>query len=200
MLALLVAASGLLSGSRVALGKGNCPAHPLLLKQTVEQLVAGKKNGLGCTVAEAAEIEEVVGMLEAQNPTAAPAQSELLDGTWHLLYTSTKGGSAGKLGPFVGAVTQVMDLGAASYANNVRLRGVRATLDAHWETLDPTTWKVIFDTITIRVLGRRLLSKPFPPTATGIWRMTYLDSRLRVLRASGSNSPEVENVYVLAKE
>ena len=116
--------------------------------------------------------------------------------------TSTKGGSAGKLGPFVGSVKQVMDLSSGdgpSYYNEVKLRGVRAQLDAHWETLDPQRWKVIFDTLSVYVLGKRVVEKPFPPGQTGIWRMTYLDDKMRVLRASGSNTPETENVYVLAK-
>ena len=193
-------AVGLLTGSRISLAKGSCPAHPLLLKQTISKLADGKRNGLACTPAEACELDEIISMLEAQNPTAAPAESPMLDGTWKLLYTSTKGGSAGKLGPFVGAVTQVMDHPSGTYYNAVALRGVRAVLAAHWEVLDPNRWKVIFDTIEFRVLGRRLIRKPFPPTQTGIWRMTYLDDELRILRASGSNSPEVENVYVLAKD
>ena len=49
-------------------------------------------------------------------------------------------------------------------------------------------------------VAKQLVKKPFPPSQTGIWRMTYLDERVRVLRASGSNTPDVENVYVLAKE
>ena len=193
-------ASALLTGSRVALSKGASPAHPLVLTQTIAQLSDGKRNGLKCTPAEAAELEEIIGMLERQNPTQAPAESALMDGSWRLLYTSTKGGSAGKLGPFVGKVKQVMDHGAGTYCNVLQLRGVRATLAAHWDVVDPSTWKVIFDSISFRVLGKQLVKKPFPPSQTGIWRMTYLDERVRVLRASGSNTPDVENVYVLAKE
>ena len=201
-LASLLPTTALLTGGRVALSKGSLPAHPLLLAQTIEGLAAGKKNGLACSDAEAAELDEIICMLEAQNPTTAPAESALLDGTWRLVYTSTKGGSAGKLGPFVGSVKQVMDLSSGdgpSYYNEVKLRGVRAQLDAHWETLDPQRWKVIFDTLSVYVLGKRVVEKPFPPGQTGIWRMTYLDDKMRVLRASGSNTPETENVYVLAK-
>ena len=196
---LAVAPGSVLTGNRIALAKGTVPAHPLLLTQTIANLAKGKKNGLSCTDAEAAEIDEVVSMLEAQNPTPNPAESPLLDGTWRLLYTSTKGGSAGKLGPFVGTVKQVITFGE-DYYNEVALRGVRAVLAAHWEVLSPTSWSVIFDTLTIRVLGRRVVEKPFPPGQTGIWRMTYLSEDLRILRASGSNSPDVENVYVLQKQ
>jgi len=199
MLSSLLACAGLLTGPRIALCKGSYPAHPLVLSQTIEALAAGKKNGLACTPAESEELEEVISMLEAQSPTEAPAQSALLDGAWRLVYTSTQGGSAGKLGPFVGKVQQVFDYPSGTYFNEVALRGVRAKLDAHWEVLDPSSWKVVFDRISLFVLGVRVVSKPFPPSQNGVWRMTYLDENMRILRASGSSSPETENVYVLAR-
>ena len=112
-------------------------------------------------------------MALAEPTTAAPAESPLLDGNWRLLYTSTKGGSAGKLGPFVGQVTQVMDYKGLSYFNVVKLPLLSATLDAHWDVKDPSTWKVIFDRLTIRIFGKRVISKPFPETATGILGTIY---------------------------
>ena len=59
MLALCAIASisALLTGNRVSLSKGSYPAHPLLLKQTVASLAAGKRNGLTCSDAEAAEVQ-----------------------------------------------------------------------------------------------------------------------------------------------
>ena len=192
--------SALLTGSRVALAKGKLPAHPLVLKQTIADLAAGKKNGLKCTPAEAGELDEIICMLEAQNPTTAPAESPLLDGTWKLLYTTTKGGSAGKLGPLTGNVLQVFSYDDGCYSNVLKIPPIRATLDAHWEVMDQSRWKVIFDRITFRILGLKVASKPFPPSQNGVWRMTYLDDSFRVLRASGSNTPEEENVYVLVNE
>lgn len=40
------------------------------------------------------------------------ARSNGVDGTWRLLFTTTKGGSSGKLGPFVGEVLQKIDTGS----------------------------------------------------------------------------------------
>lgn len=40
------------------------------------------------------------------------ARSKGVDGTWRLLFTTTKGNSSGKLGPFVGEVLQEIDTDA----------------------------------------------------------------------------------------
>jgi hypothetical protein len=209
LLAFGAASAALLTGPRVALGiKGASAVHPLALTQTIASLAEGTKNGLACTDREAAELGTLIGLLEEQNPTADPAESALLDGDWKLLYTSTKGGSAGKLGPFVGRVNQLMELGNQKYTNVVKVRGAQAALAAHWDVLDACTWRVFFDTLTVRVLGRNLIKKPFPEGTSGIWRMTYLDTRIRILRARGeprpgaesdNDEPLPENVYVLTR-
>lgn len=72
-----------------------------------------------------------------------------------LLYTSTPGASAGKLGPFIGDVEQRIDLKAAQYDNVVKIGGgaVEAVLSARWEVPKDgkgNTWLVLFNDIRIK--------------------------------------------------
>lgn len=45
--------------------------------------------------------------IEGFNETSAPARVDLTDTAWDLLYTDSVGNSSGKIGPFVGDVSQV---------------------------------------------------------------------------------------------
>ena len=49
------------------------------------------------------------------------ARSKGVDGTWRLLFTTTKGNSSGKLGPFVGEVLQEIDTDAGLCEFSVEL-------------------------------------------------------------------------------
>jgi streptogramin lyase len=91
------------------------------IKRSIVQLARGTQNGLAADAATAAQIGALSKLLEEQNLTTPLATSDKIDGKWQLVYTSTKGGSAGKIGPFVGRVEQHFDLARGSYSNFVHL-------------------------------------------------------------------------------
>mmetsp|Transcript_10321 Transcript_10321/g.21702 ORF Transcript_10321/g.21702 Transcript_10321/m.21702 type:complete len:343 (+) Transcript_10321:103-1131(+) len=58
---------------------------PLLLR-----IAAATDRGQLCSPEQAEEAERVLNSLAAQNPTKNPVDSEMLDGTWELIYSSAK--------------------------------------------------------------------------------------------------------------
>ena len=122
-----------------------------------------------------------------------------------LVYTTNGGSSAGKLGPFVGEVEQLIriagrDEADADYINYVRIGGgaVEGALTATWDVLTEDKWQVNFESVKFKVLGFTLADKEL--SAVGIWRMTYLDDDFRILYAAGGKNVPKENIYILAKE
>lgn len=77
--------------------------------------LAGPPNGIDASPEQRADINGKLKTLCELNPTKEPAYALLrppfnfFDGTWQLVYTDTKGGSSGKVGPFVGRVTQTFE-------------------------------------------------------------------------------------------
>lgn len=63
-------------------------------------------------------------------------------GTWNLVYTTTAGASGGKIGPFVGEVQQEVDIADGLYVNYVRVGPLTGELEATWEVVNKTQWKV----------------------------------------------------------
>eukprot|EP00238_Polyblepharides_amylifera_P013438 CAMPEP_0196584598 /NCGR_PEP_ID=MMETSP1081-20130531/47705_1 /TAXON_ID=36882 /ORGANISM="Pyramimonas amylifera, Strain CCMP720" /LENGTH=115 /DNA_ID=CAMNT_0041905859 /DNA_START=220 /DNA_END=564 /DNA_ORIENTATION=+ len=103
-------------------------------------------TGNGVTASEdlCSRICSAVDELDMLNPTVDPAsmgaQAGALDGTWGLAFTTNKETSAGKIGPFVGTVTQEVQVGIGKYVNRVSLGPVSLALTAHWEVLDGENW------------------------------------------------------------
>jgi len=81
----------------------------------------GDKNGLDLSAEAKKGVEGLIAELEAINPTPNPARVDLGGTKWELVYSSTAGASGGKLGPFIGQVTQVFPAGEGEiYFNIVR--------------------------------------------------------------------------------
>ena len=78
------------------------------LKQEIRSLSLGTNNGLSASSAVSAAINDKVANLKS--PQRNMATSTSLNGRWRLVFTSTTGASAGKLGPFVGEVFQIIDV------------------------------------------------------------------------------------------
>ncbi|CEL91638.1 unnamed protein product [Vitrella brassicaformis CCMP3155] len=172
------------------------------LKREIGRIAKGKDNGIKVTPAEREKILSLVKQLESSSPIKAAAQSKRLNGLWRLVYTTTPGSSAGKLGPFVGDVTQMIDMDSDVYINYVDIGPVQAFLEASWDVLGPNRWRVKFQNIGFRVFGIPLAKNELKNV--GDWRMTYLDDDYRILWARGSRqqpdaSAMPENVYVLRR-
>jgi hypothetical protein len=204
------------------------------LKEKIRSLARGTDNGMKASESIQKQIKSCVTQLEELNPTNTNegrliTSDPKLDGSWKLVYTTNAGSSAGKLGPFVGEVEQLICLSPSSdvnndddyYINYVRVGGnaVVGALNATWDVLSDDTWQVNFETIEFKLFGITLLEKDLE--AKGIWRKTYLDEDFRILYASAVPTPTTskssnempsspgdvsetddvvkENIYILSK-
>lgn len=133
-------------------------------------------------------IRSIAESLETVNPTAKPALSPMSNGQWKCLYTDAPGPSGGKLGPFLGRVYQDIDMAAKRYVNILECgkKGadpwLAARLVASWDVVDEDTWEVRFENVEVTAWGRRLGFKEFK-NVSRLWKMTYMDDQIRVLRA-----------------
>lgn len=176
------------------------------LKQEIRSLAARTQNGIVAADEVRSAIAENVRRLEAINPTSDLTSSAKLNGSWKLVYTTNGGSSAGKLGPFVGDVEQLIRLGndnsdtdGDDYINYVRLGGgaVEGALTATWDVKSKKEWQVNFQSIRFSILGIPVVEKELG--ATGIWRKSYLDDDFRILYAIGGKNAINENIYILSK-
>lgn len=56
-------------------------------------------------------------------------------------------------------------------------------------------WKVTFLQLQIALLGFPIVTQKFPPFTSRIWRTTYLDNEIRIVRAGKTGRPEDEYVF-----
>ncbi|KAJ1631937.1 hypothetical protein T492DRAFT_992641 [Pavlovales sp. CCMP2436] len=171
------------------------------IKSSIVKLARGTQNGLTADVATAAQIVALSRLLEEANPTPNLATSDLVDGKWSLVYTSTSGGSAGKLGPFVGRVEQHFDISNGGYSNFVHLGPagldmVTGELKAAWNVLGDSDWRVNFMSISFSLFGLPIVQDK-PLNQSGTWRLVFMDDDFRVLWASGGGKQA--NLYILAR-
>lgn len=167
-----------------------------VLKERIINLARGTANGLEASAETKSEIITAAAQLEATTRWSRLARSRLLDGRWQLLFTTTQGNSAGKLGPFVGDVFQDIDTSRGVYVNTVALPLVEGRLGATWDVTGPSEWTVIFQDLAFSVFGAKVVDKDL--AARGIWRMTYVDDDFRILWARGETKTD-ENIYILQR-
>jgi len=135
---------------------------------------------------------------ESTSTTTAPARSyqnllkvppndwltATLDGVWEewdgtLLVDSRKKNS------------QTQDKEAAA-ADDDSLPSQSATTAIDWGA---THWKVTFQQLTIGIFGFPLFRQAFPPETSRIWRTTYLDDQIRIVRAGRTGRVQDEVVF-----
>ncbi len=108
------------------------------------------RNGVGSSKETVAEIESAVKSLEQFCPPQ-PARKTLV-GIYDLLYCTAPGGSNGKVGPFVGKVTQEF-LNEADFINAVELFDgkVKISLYAQREVISDKRIRVTFRQTAVQV-------------------------------------------------
>ena len=114
-------------------------------------------------------------------PACASAPARIpLTGTYDLLLSTAEGGSNGKVGPFVGSVTQEF-VDEKAFVNAVALGPLKISLNAQREVLDDKRIRVKFVSTNVKLFGQELFSKEI--SGTGIWKQRYVDSdaNLRVM-------------------
>ncbi|CAM9110356.1 unnamed protein product [Phaeothamnion confervicola] len=169
-------------------------------KAAIRENAIGTSNGVTASSVQREAIKRAVNGLVKLNTVKSPATSKLSDGTWRLVYTTTMGSSAGKLGPFVGEVKQIVTSTADPplYLNIVTLGPLQGKLSATWEVAGPRQWRVIFRDIAILLFDITLVKKDIN-NAVGLWTLLYIDADYRVLTAR-SLARDEGNLYILEKE
>ena len=159
------------------------------LKAALDSLCStAPPNGVGADEALQAEVESAITELEPLC-CEAPAQRPL-EGVFDLVYTSAKGGSNGKVGPFVGAVTQTF-VDDRSFINAVDFFGgaVKLSLYAEREIIDDERIRVKFRETGVQVFGNEIVRKKM--NGAGVWKQRYVDDEIRIM-----NTP---SVFILRK-
>lgn len=136
---------------------------------------AAPPNGVDASPEQRADMDAKLKALCERNPTKEPAYAllrppfEFFDGTYQLLYTDTRGGSSGKVGPFVGRVTQtfegIRDLDQMGFSrrgiflNAVEIGPLKVSLRARCESKSETKLEVVFEETETFILGQRVARK-----------------------------------------
>ena len=136
---------------------------------------AGPPNGVDSSPEQRADMDAKLKVLCELNPTKEPAYAllrppfQFFDGTYQLVYTDTKGGSSGKVGPFVGRVTQtfegIRDLDQMGFSrrgiflNAVEIGPLKVSLRARCESKTETKLEVVFEETETFLLGQRVARK-----------------------------------------
>lgn len=155
------------------------------LKSQLLKTAAGTANGVRADARTKATIAAIADELAARCDGAFPA----LDGAHDLVYCDSTGPSSGKIGPFVGAVTQEFRDDAA-FVNAVAFGPLRISLDADRAPLDGgRRYRVTFRRMALSVFGAEVASMPLD--GGGAWTLRYVDDDLRVMA--------VPSLFVLAR-
>ena len=161
---------------------------------------AGTANGTNLDDEGEAKVKAIIQELVARDDSAPdPATIDLAATNWDLVYSDSSGNSSGKLGPFVGRVSQRFRDAPRSgeYENIVRLGPLTLSLAAVAEPLETNaanaSLRVTFVALPVDAFGKRVLRKPFPPRRSGTWRMAYASDAIRVLYTNQGN------VFVLTR-
>jgi len=165
-------------------------------KRAIIDAVSGTNNGITATESQMKRIDSYARALELLNPTPNPAQSESVEGTWRVRYSTAPPPSNGQLGPLRGSAIQSLDLTSGIYANELLVGSdeanpwLSAVLLADWEDRgDGLNWKVNFRTITLTLFGRfDLLKMDFGDGTSRIWTTSFIDKDMRIVRAGRTKS------------
>uniref|UniRef100_A0A7S0NAH0 Plastid lipid-associated protein/fibrillin conserved domain-containing protein n=1 Tax=Pyramimonas obovata TaxID=1411642 RepID=A0A7S0NAH0_9CHLO len=160
-----------------------------------EELEKVAPNGLIATPDDKSRIAEIVSAIEQSNPTEAPAQSPLMPGFWRMLYTDMEPApSSGKLGPFVGDVFQDLRPENSLILNllKVGFPPIRGGLSAALDIISDDTWRITFADINQYLGPFKVQTKLFDQEKPEVrlWRITYLDDDLRIMRAKKEDDPD----------
>mmetsp|Transcript_54330 Transcript_54330/g.140319 ORF Transcript_54330/g.140319 Transcript_54330/m.140319 type:complete len:233 (-) Transcript_54330:435-1133(-) len=121
-----------------------------------------------------ARCEEEAAALSATATNSIAAARVPLAGTYELLYSMAKGGSNGKVGPFIGKVSQII-LDEKAFINQVELFGGFLTIQLHAEReiLDDDRIRVSFVETCFSIYGAALPRQP--TTGQGVWKQRYVE-------------------------
>jgi hypothetical protein len=194
----------------------------MLGKAELLEAIAGKNRGLLASNADKQAILSAIAQLEDRNPTPQPVEaSDLLDGDWRLLYTTSRGILGIDQFPLLklGEVYQCIRTAGSKVYNIAEVYGLPGleglvSVTASFKPVSERRVNVTFERsiLGLRRLigyqtprnfiekiesGQKLIAIDFPinrPDQKGWLDITYLDRDLRIGRGNE------DSVFVLTKE
>jgi hypothetical protein len=164
------------------------------------------KNGIDVDANVRKDITSLVEYVESTNPTKSPAFSDKMNGYWRMLYTdfNPPAESSGRIGPFTADVYQDLDSNNKVIKNILKLNfpKIEGFLQANQEVYDSNTWAIDFDFVSNKIFGIQTPMKKFEPKSQiRLWKITYLDNNLRIMRARRLEASSDDSfIFILIKE
>ncbi|KAH6766949.1 Plastid-lipid associated protein PAP / fibrillin family protein [Perilla frutescens var. hirtella] len=154
------------------------------IKQELLQAIAPLDRGAEATPDDQEIIDQITRKLEAVNPTKEPLKSDLLNGKWELIYTTSQSILQTTRPKFLRSRTNYQAINADTLrAQNMESGPFFNQVTADLTPLNAKKVAVKFDFFK---LGG-LIPVKAPETARGELEITYLDEELRVSRGDKGN-------------
>ncbi|ONK65430.1 uncharacterized protein A4U43_C07F37040 [Asparagus officinalis] len=155
------------------------------IKQELFEAIAPLDRGAEATIEDQERIEQIVRELEAANSIKEPLKSDLLNGKWELIYTTSSSILQSKRPKILrpsGKIYQAINADTLR-AQNMETWPYFNQVTADLTPLNPRKVAVKFD--TFKILG--LIPIKAPDTARGELEITYLDEEIRISRGDKGN-------------
>ncbi|KGN66726.1 probable plastid-lipid-associated protein 4, chloroplastic isoform X1 [Cucumis sativus] len=162
-------------------GKGN---NVTALKQELLQAIEPLDRGAEATPEDQEMVDQISRKLEAVNPTKEPLKSDLLNGKWELIYTTSRSILQTERPKFLRSKLNYQGINVDSLrAQNMESWPFFNQVTADLKPLNSRKVAVQFD--TFKILG--LIPVKAPGRARGELEITYLDEELRISRGDKGN-------------
>ncbi|KAK2966635.1 hypothetical protein RJ640_002333 [Escallonia rubra] len=162
----------------------NKPKDAKPIKDELLEAIAPLDRGADATPQDQKRVDQIARKLEAVNPTKEPLKSNLLDGKWELIYTTSKSILQTQRPKVLRSRTNYQAINAETLrAQNMESWPFFNQVTADLTPLNAKKVGVKFD--YFKIAG--LIPVKAPDTAIGELEITYLDEELRVSRGDKGN-------------
>ncbi|XP_071724959.1 probable plastid-lipid-associated protein 4, chloroplastic [Rutidosis leptorrhynchoides] len=165
-------------------GNKNKDKDAKLIKEELLEAIEPLDRGADASIEDQQRIDQIARKLEAVNPTKEPLKSDLLNGKWELIYTTSKSILQTERPKILRSVRNFQAINTdVLRAQNMESRPFFNQVTANLTPLNSRKVAVQFD--TFKILG--LIPVKAPGRARGELEITYLDEDLRVSRGDKGN-------------
>ncbi|KAK4271161.1 hypothetical protein QN277_019895 [Acacia crassicarpa] len=154
------------------------------LKDELLEAIAPLDRGADATPEDQQRVDQIARKLEAVNPTKGPLKSNLLDGKWELIYTTSRSILQTQRPKILRSRTNFQAINADTLrAQNMESWPFFNQVTADLTPLNARKVAVKFD--TFKIAG--VIPVKAPGRARGELEITYLDEELRISRGDKGN-------------
>ncbi|KDP38889.1 hypothetical protein JCGZ_05046 [Jatropha curcas] len=155
-----------------------------VLKEEILEAIAPLDRGADASFEDQQRVDEIARQLEAVNPTKEPLKSNLLNGKWELIYTTSQSILQTQRPKFLRSRTNYQAINADTLrAQNMESFPFFNQVTADLTPLNAKKVAVKFD--KFKIAG--LIPIKAPGRARGELEITYLDEELRISRGDKGN-------------